>query len=89
MTRLMGTYLWEGESLGVEIMRCKGRYKGIESGKTSMFMLQGVGDVFELRAIDEEIKDDETQRMAKFLFVGRNIDANKMKSELLECCQNN
>ena len=39
MTRLMGTYLWEGESLGVTIMRCKGRYKGVENGETALFML--------------------------------------------------
>ena len=39
MTRLIGTYLWEGESFGVTIMRCKGKYKGIENGETAMFML--------------------------------------------------
>ena len=39
MTRLIGTYLWEGETFGVTIMRCKGKYKGIENGETAMFML--------------------------------------------------
>ena len=60
MTRLIGTYLWEGETFGVTIMRCKGKYKGIENGETAMFMLQGVGDLFELRKIEgEPVKDDD------------------------------
>ena len=84
----MGMYLWEGESLGVQIMRCKGRYKGIESdGQTAIFMLQGVGDLFELREMKDEqiVEGDESQMQAKFLFVGRGIDVNKVKAEIQEC----
>ena len=82
---MMGTYLWEGESLGLQIMRCKGRYKGIESdGRTAIFMLQGVGDLFELREMKDEqiVEGDESQVQAKFLFVGRGIDINKVKAEI-------
>lgn len=77
----MGTYLWEGESHGTTILRCKGRYKGIENGKPAIFMLQGVGDLFELRNMkDETVVESDTQ--SKFLFVGRGIDETKLKADI-------
>ena len=77
LTVLMGTYLWE--DVGMEIMRCKGKYTGVDSsGKVGAYMLQGVGDLFELREID----GDQSQQGGKFLFVGRNIDAEKLREEI-------
>ena len=77
LTRLMGTYLWE--DVGMEIMRCKGKYTGAEAGgKVGTYMLQGVGDLFELR----EVNGAQDGPDGKFLFVGRGIDAEKLREEI-------
>jgi hypothetical protein len=48
---LMGQYLWEPEN-ELQIMRCKGKFSAInDEGKPSLFILQGVGDVFEFREV--------------------------------------
>ena len=80
LTRVMGTHLWE--DTGMEIMRCKGKYSGADSdGSKGTFMLQGVADLFELR----HVKAEEAPKGGKFLFVGRGIDAEKLKEEIKQC----
>jgi hypothetical protein len=44
-------------------------------------MLQGVGDLFELRKIEQE----RPKKMANFLFVGRGIDPEKVRIDLTAC----
>lgn len=83
MTRVLGEYLWEPEE-GTQILRCKGILRGVckedmDQGKEVMrvYSMQGVGDVFEIRKVEED-NVEKTSNSAKFLFVGRGIDSEKI-----------
>jgi len=81
----MGTYLWEGPSNGLNIMRCKGKFRALnEEGVEKEYNLQGVGDLFEFREITNS-EENGNGGLNKFLFVGRGIDAQKVKSEIEKC----
>jgi G3E family GTPase len=49
MEFLIGEMLWEGAERGIEVMRCKGVYHDLDTGKT--LMLQGVQEKFEFREV--------------------------------------
>ena len=73
MTQMLGLLLWEPAE-GVNVMRCKGVFQGDGTGpdnRLGEYMLQGVGDIFELRPMAASQAD---LNKAKFLFVGRGID---------------
>ena len=56
-------------------MRCKGKFNCMnEKGEKALYIMQGVGDLFELR----EVSQVETEEPPRFLFVGRKIDASKI-----------
>ena len=70
----LGTLLWESPE-GLEILRCKGLFEGFGAAPDAIhgeYMLQGVGDVFELRPMGAGGKHHVGP--GKFLFVGRGID---------------
>ena len=89
LTRVLGEYLWEPEE-GTQILRCKGILKGVckedmENGKevAKVYSMQGVGDVFEIRKIDENL--DKVPNV-KLLFVGRGIDPKEIEDKIRREC---
>jgi G3E family GTPase len=94
LERLIGTYLWETDL----VLRCKGVFK---SSKGDQMMLQGVGTLFEFRSLaatspqNHFDPSDTTTTITKnsqkpeshytFLFVGRGLESQKLKSEIEAC----
>ena len=81
MTQVLGELIWEAPE-SVDIMRCKGLLRGRASDDPEpiQYMLQGVGDVFELRPMTNSHNDP-----GKFLFVGRGIDKSQLEADLSSC----
>lgn len=75
MQVLVGTYLWETDL----ILRCKGVFKATDGRR---MVLQGVGTLFEFR----ETEQSDSTRYS-FLFVGRDIDVDKLKKEVADCAK--
>ena len=83
MTQVLGERIWEAPD-DVEILRCKGLFHGFGTASDAVqgqYMLQGVGDVFELRPMGGATHEGA----AKFLFVGRGIDIEALKQDLSSC----
>lgn len=77
----MGELLWEKpNSLGAEIMRCKGIFAAQEGDVLGCFMLQGVEEVFEMRNLNQVMEGKP-----KFLFIGKDIDREALQKLLQEC----
>lgn len=72
MQVVVGQYLWETDS----ILRCKGTFTSNEGKR---LMLQGVGTLFEFKAVQEPHSG------FAFLFVGRGIDKAKLESDIKSC----
>ena len=65
------------------VLRCKGKFVAEnDDGKASVYMLQGVGDLFELRELPQE---DIKLGQFKFLFVGRNINETELIAAISKC----
>lgn len=80
---MLGQLLWEPAE-GVLVMRCKGKLLAKnDQGQTAVYVMQGVGALFEIREV--ELLQDAFE--PKFLFVGRGLEKDKLKSDLNECTQ--
>ena len=85
MTQFLGELIWEAPD-NVEILRCKGLFEGRSSASDAIdgeYMLQGVGDVFELRPMGAGGTHHKGD--ARFLFVGRGIDFEAIRKGLANC----
>ena len=70
----------------MHVLRCKGLFRGKgpeDSTGPQVYMLQGVGDLFEFRRVEEPAKEGDCAN--RFLFVGRGIDAEMVTNELKTC----
>ena len=79
MTQFLGELIWESPE-EVDILRCKGLFEGKSTASDAIdgeYMLQGVGDVFELRPMGASGKHHEGP--ARFLFVGRGINVEAVR----------
>ncbi|CAI2374125.1 unnamed protein product [Moneuplotes crassus] len=80
---LMGKLHWESE---VPLLRCKGLFHARDCDeKLGQYLLQGVDDTFECRLI-KPLLEDHTDFENKFLFVGKDIDAQGLKEKINSCC---
>ena len=88
MTQVLGSLIWEAPE-GVQILRCKGLLQGFGTASDAIkgeYMLQGVGDVFELRPMGgTSPQARQYNGPGKFLFVGRGIDAETIQKDLTAC----
>ena len=81
----LGELIWESPE-GLEVLRCKGLFQGFgqaTDAEYGQYMLQGVGDVFELRPMASIAGAHEGP--GKFLFVGRGIDKDAIQQDLASC----
>ena len=74
----IGAYLWDAQG-STEILRCKGKFFAKnEADQPAEYLLQGVGEVFEFREIEQVQSSGPFEH--KFLFVGRQIDPAQMQA---------
>ena len=85
----LGELIWESPD-GIEILRCKGLFEGNGTSSDAIhgeYMLQGVGDVFELRPMGAGGRHHAGP--ANFLFVGRGMNMQEIKEGISSCIKPN
>jgi G3E family GTPase len=84
LNQWLGGMLWEGDG-AADIFRVKGVID--IAGSDLKHVVQGVHELFECEPVENSPWQAGEERASKIVFIGKNLDAEKLAAGLRDCCE--